>query len=108
MIVAEKYNYQAIYCNIIDKITSDLDDWLDSYDPIVPIGDRNLTLLQRIPVSVHKHISDLSVRQVKGIYKFLRNRKNHELPFIESSDPITSIEDYVTKTIELDFSKRYI
>lgn len=112
MIVAEKYNYLAIYSNILDKITQDLDDWLEAYDPITPIGDRNLTLLQRIPVSVHKHISELSVGQVKGIHKLLKSGKVDLLPgqstYVESPDPITSIEDYITKTIELTFSSRYV
>jgi len=112
MIVTEKYNYGVIYSNIVDKITQDLDDWLDAYDPIVPINDRNLALIQRIPVTVHKHVSELSVAQVKGIHKLLKSRTNDQHLdnplYIEQSDPITGIEDYITQVVEAEFTKRYI
>lgn len=112
MIVAEKYNYQAIYNNVVDKITQDLDDWLDAYDPIVPVSERSLALIQRIPVIVHKHISELSVAQIKGIHKMLKNKTTSTDPldplYTIQSDSITSIEDYTCKLIETDFTKRYI
>lgn len=96
MNVTKGYNFEVIYDGVVGQIVAELDAFIEC---INGESDVNLTLLQKIPVVVHKHIADLSVRDVKGITKLLT----------ASGDAcaIASLEDHTVKKVELIMSTRY-
>ncbi len=96
MNVTRGYNFAVIYDGVIDQIEAELDAFMDCMDGE---SDVNLTLLQKIPVVVHKHIAELCVRDVKGITKLLT--AHHD------ACAIASLEDHAVKRVELLMSTRY-
>ena len=90
------YNFAIIYDGVIDQIVAELDVFIEC---INGESDVNLTLLQKIPVVVHKHIADLCVRDVKGITKLLTANGD--------ACVITSLEDHTVKKVQLIMSTRY-
>jgi hypothetical protein len=96
MNVTKGYNFEVIYDSVVDQIVAELDVFIES---IHGESDGNLALLQKIPVVVHKHIAELSVRHVKGINKLLTANCD--------TCAITSLEDHTVKKVELLMSTRY-
>ena len=96
MNVTKGYNFEVIYDSVVDQIVAELDVFIESIDGE---SDGNLALLQKIPVVVHKHIAELSVRDVKGITKLLTANCD--------ACAITSLEDHTVKKVELLMSTRY-
>ncbi len=96
MNVTKGYNFEVIYDGVINQIVAELDVFMECIDHE---SDGNLALLQKIPVVVHKHIADLSVRDVKGITKLLTANCD--------ACAITSLEDHAVKQVELLMSTRY-
>lgn len=94
--MTQGYNFAIIYDDVIGQIVAELDAFIES---ISGESDVNLTLLQKIPIVVHKHIADLSVRHVKGITKLLTANGD--------ACAITSLEDHTVKKVELMMSTRY-
>ena len=96
MNVTRGYNFEVIYDGVIDQIVAELDVFMECMNHE---SDVNLTLLQKIPMVVHKHIAELCVRDVKGIMKLLTAHPD--------ACAIACLEDHTVNKIELLMSTRY-
>lgn len=90
------YNFAIIHDGVIGQIVAELDVFMQSMHGE---SDVNLTLLQKIPIIVHKHIAGLSVRDVKGITKLLTANGD--------ACAIACLEDHTVNRVELMMSTRY-